>query len=255
MLPFDPSIDNKGVSGMVTAIVTGAARGIGASVAAALEASGLQVGALDLDPAVESLSGPNMLGVVCDVGQADTLAQAVATVAERFDPPTVGVANAGIQRDARIERMGLADWDQVIRVDLTAGFLLTRTIWPAMVAAGSGRMVYLSSIAKDGNFGQANYAAAKAGLVGLARTVAIEGGPAGITANVICPGVIDTPGTAEFRRRAPGAYERFINGVPARRAGTPSDVAGVVDFLCSAAAAYVSGQTVYVDGGLSCGHT
>lgn len=239
----------------MTAIVTGAARGIGAGVAGKLMASGLQVGALDLDPAVESSSDPNWFGLVCDVADADALASAVAKVGERFEAPTIGIANAGVQRDARIGRMELLEWDQVLRVDLTAGFLLTQTLWPAMVAAGSGRMVYLSSVAKDGNFGQANYAAAKAGLIGLARTVAIEGGPSGVTANVICPGVIDTPGTVAFRRRAPQAYKRFINGVPARRSGTPEDIAGVVDFLCSQAAAYVSGQTIYVDGGLSCGHT
>ncbi|AXV06723.1 3-oxoacyl-[acyl-carrier protein] reductase [Euzebya pacifica] len=203
---------------------------------------------------MESTRHPNLLGIECDVADADALIAAVARVTARFGPSTVGVANAGIQRDARVGHMRAADWDEVIRVDLTAGFRLTQALWAAMSSAGTGRMVYLSSVAKDGNFGQANYAAAKAGLVGLARTVAIEGGPAGITANVVCPGVIDTPGTAEFKQRAPAAYERFISGVPARRAGTPTDVAGVIDFLCSPAAAYVSGQTIYVDGGLSCGH-
>lgn len=113
----------------------------------------------------------------------------------------------------------------------------------------------MSSVAKDGNLGQANYAAAKAGLVGLAKTAAIEGGPHGITANVTCPGGIETPLNASFRANAPDAYDRFLARVPARRAGAATDVASVCGFLCAETAGYVSGQVLYVDGALSCGHT
>jgi NAD(P)-dependent dehydrogenase (short-subunit alcohol dehydrogenase family) len=161
------------------------------------------------------------------------------------------VANAGTWRDARLHRMSDEAWGEVLRVDLSAAFLLTRALWPAMKDSGFGRLIYISSIAKDGNVGQANYAAAKAGLVGLGRTAAIEGAPVGITANVICPGVIETPAQADFRARAPEAFEAFLSRVPMGRAGSPADVAAVVGFLFSPAAGYVTAQTIYVDGGLS----
>src|SRR5690606_29577152 len=126
--------------------------------------------------------------------------------------------------------------------DLTAAFLAVRLAWPQLVDGKDGRVVMVSSVAKDGNVGQANYAAAKSGLVGLGRTVALEGGPRGVTANVVCPGVIETPGTAAFRDRAPAAFDRFLDRVPAGHAGSPEDVAAVVGFLASSDARYVNGQ-------------
>ena len=240
------------------AVVTGAARGIGAAVTRTLTARlGMHVLALDLDERVHAAhEGSDMVtAAVADAADEDELGAAVERVAGTLGPPTVGVANAGIQRDGRLGQLGTDDWQEVLRVDLTAAFLLARLLWSAMVDAGGGRLVALSSIAKDGNFGQANYAAAKSGLVGLARTAAIEGGPHGITANVVCPGVIDTPGTRAFAERAPDAFGRFVARVPARRPGTAQEVADAVAFLCGPTAGYVSGQVLYVDGGLSSGHT
>lgn len=240
------------------AVVTGAARGIGAAVTRTLVTRlGMHVLALDLDEQVHAEhEGSGMVtSAVADAADENELRAALQRITATLGPPTVGVANAGIQRDGRLAQLSTQDWDQVLRVDLTAAFLLVRLLWPAMVEAGGGRLVALSSIAKDGNFGQANYAAAKSGLVGLARTAAIEGGPHGITANVVCPGVIDTPGTRAFAERAPSAFDRFVSRVPARRTGTAQEVADAVAFLCGPTAAYVSGQVLYVDGGLSSGHT
>lgn len=234
------------------AVVTGAARGIGLAIAHRL-ADDHDVLRLDLDgDDLCTTTRTSFLDVACDVGDPDQLEGALDRVADRRI--RVAVANAGIQRDARIERMGLDQWGQVLATDLTAAWLLVRGVWPAMLATDEGRIVLISSIAKDGNYGQANYSAAKSGLVGLARTAAIEGGPHGITTNVICPGVIETPGTAAFRTRAPAAFDRFLGRVPARRAGAPDEVAALASFFCAAESAYVNGQIVYVDGGLSCGH-
>lgn len=241
------------------AVVTGAARGIGAAVCARLVADGWRVAALDLRadcPELEDCLRNAPAGAwsytTVDVSDREGLEAAVAA-AGGMGTVAAGIANAGTWRDARIPAMTDDDWDTVIRVDLTAAFLLTRALWTTMTASGSGRLVYVSSIAKDGNFGQANYAAAKAGLVGLARTAAIEGGPSGITANVICPGVIDTPAQTEFRERAPQAFEKFLSRVPARRLGSPYDIANTAAFLCRDEASYLSGQVIYVDGALSSG--
>lgn len=240
------------------AVVTGAARGIGAAVCAALLDCGWRVAALDLRPDCPDLRRLVGAGrdrswtyVRVDVADRDGLERAL-TAARSLGPVVAGVANAGTWRDARLARMTDDDWSEVLRVDLSASFLLTRALWAEMAEAGFGRLIYTSSIAKNGNFGQANYAAAKSGLVGLAQTAAIEGGRAGITANVICPGVIETPAQAEFRERAPDAFAGFLSRVPARRAGSPDDIAATVAFLCSRAAGYISGQVLYVDGGLSC---
>jgi len=240
------------------AVVTGAAQGIGAAICAALLRHGWRVAAIDLQPPVP----PALARLAAEhegqwsYHQADVadrvLLQAALDEATRVLGPLVaGVANAGTWRDARLHRMTDEAWDEVVRVDLTAAFLLTRALWPAMKQAGFGRLVYVSSIAKDGNVGQANYAAAKAGLVGLGRTAAAEGAPVGVTANVVCPGVIETPAQADFRARAPEAFEAFLSRVPMGRPGSPADVAAVVGFLCSSDAGYVTAQTIYVDGGLS----
>ena len=240
------------------AVVTGAAQGIGAAVCHALLEAGWRVAALDLQqpvPAALADLAARHEGR-CSYHQADVadgpaLEAALDEASRLLGRPVAAVANAGTWRDARLHRMTDEAWDEVLRVDLTAAFIFTRALWPAMKEAGFGRLVYISSIAKDGNVGQANYAAAKAGLVGLGRTAAAEGGPLGVTSNVICPGVIETPAQADFRARAPEAFEAFLSRVPMRRAGSPADVAAVVRFLCSRDAGYVTGQTIYVDGGLS----
>ena len=240
------------------AVVTGAAQGIGAAVCDALLNAGWRVAALDLqDPVPAALTDlaarheGRCSYHQADVADGPALRAALDEASRLLGRPVAAVANAGTWRDARLHRMTDEAWDEVLRVDLTAAFFLTRALWPAMKEAGFGRLVYISSIAKDGNVGQANYAAAKAGLVGLGRTAAAEGGPVGVTANVVCPGVIETPAQADFRARAPEAFEAFLSRVPMRRAGSPADVAAVVRFLCSRDAGYVTGQTIYVDGGLS----
>lgn len=240
------------------AVVTGAAQGIGAAVCATLLSRGWRVAALDLQPPTP----PDLAALPAeyagrwsyhraDVADREALEAALGEATSRYGPLIVGVANAGTWRDARLSRMSDEAWAEVLRVDLSAAFLLSRALWAGMKAAGFGRLVFISSIAKDGNPGQANYAAAKAGLVGLGRTAAMEGGRLGVTVNMICPGVIETPAQADFRARAPEAFDGFLSRVPMGRAGEPEDVAAVVGFLCSPEAGYITGQTVYVDGGLA----
>jgi 3-oxoacyl-[acyl-carrier protein] reductase len=238
--------------GRPAALVTGAARGIGLAVAIRLATDHdvLRVDVLAEELAVSA--DDRFTDVVGDVGDEAVLRAAIERAPGRLR--TI-VANAGIQRDARLATMTRDHWDEVVATDLTAAFLAVRLAWSQLVEGADGRVVLVSSVAKDGNVGQANYAAAKSGLVGLGRTIALEGGPHGLTANIVCPGVIETPGTAAFRDRAPTAFGRFLDRVPAGHAGSPEDVAAVVGFLTSPDARYVNGQVVYVDGGLSCGHT
>jgi NAD(P)-dependent dehydrogenase (short-subunit alcohol dehydrogenase family) len=240
------------------AVVTGAAQGIGAAVCGALLGVGWRVAALDLQPptpaalaALPAEHADRWSYHRVDAADRGALQAALEEASDAHGPVVAGVANAGTWRDARLHRMSDEAWDEVLRVDLSAAFFLTRALWPAMKESGFGRLVFISSIAKDGNVGQANYAAAKAGLVGLGRTAAVEGARLGITSNILCPGVIETPAQADFRARAPEAFDAFLTRVPMGRSGAPADVAAVVRFLCSPDAGYVTGQTIYVDGGLS----
>jgi len=241
------------------AIVTGAARGIGRATAERLVRDRWGVVCVDVD--AEGLaeverdhSSSPLVTVIGDVADTEVLEHAVELGTE-LGPVIGAVANAGIFRDARIPNLDDDEWEQVINVDLTAPFLLTRAVWPSMSTARYGRLVFISSVSKDGNFGQANYAAAKSGVVGLARTAAIEGGKHGITSNVICPGSIDTPLNLSFKNNAPEAYERFISRVPLGRAGQPSEIAAACTWLMSDDSSYVTGQVLYVDGGMSCGYS
>jgi 3-oxoacyl-[acyl-carrier protein] reductase len=243
-----------------TAIVTGAARGIGAAIARRLAADGLAVAALDLTEAggketaaaIEAAGG-RAIAAGADVTDPDQVRAAVELVAAELGPPSVLVNSAGITRDNLLFKMTDDDWDAVMAVHVRGAFLMSRAVQRHMVDLGWGRIANLSSTSALGNRGQANYAAAKAGLQGFTRTLAIELGKFGVTANAIAPGFIATEMTAATAARMGMSFEDFqreaAEQIPVRRVGTPEDVANVASFLVSDAASYVSGQVVYVAGG------
>lgn len=243
-----------------TAIVTGAARGIGAGVARRLAADGLQVAVLDLDESacgevVDAIAseGGRAIAVGADVTDESAAAAAVEQVADRLGAPTVLVNNAGVLRDNLIFKMSLADWETVMAVHLRGSFLMTRAAQAHMTKEGFGRIVNLSSTSALGNRGQANYSAAKAGLQGFTKTVALELGKFGVTANAIAPGFIETDMTAATAERLGKNFEEFRAAaaaqIPVARTGRPDDIAHAVSFFVSEGAGFVSGQVLYVAGG------
>ena len=242
------------------AIVTGAARGIGAATARRLAMDGMAVGILDLDVgsctatvAAITDAGGRAIAVGADVSKDDQVEAAVGTVAAELGPPAVLVNNAGVLRDNLLFKMSEDDWDTVLNVHLRGAFLMSRSVQKHMVDQRYGRIVNLSSSSALGNRGQANYSAAKAGLQGLTKTLAIELGPFGITVNAVAPGFIATDMTAATAARLGVTFEDFqatvAAQVPVRRIGEVDDVAYVISFLASEGARYVSGQVIYVAGG------
>ncbi|GAA3633810.1 3-oxoacyl-ACP reductase FabG [Kineosporia mesophila] len=243
-----------------TAVVTGAARGIGAAVARRLSADGLAVAVLDLSaeackPVVDEIeaAGGTALAVGADVSSESDVARALDEVTGTLGAPAVLVNNAGILRDNLLFKMSVDDWDQVMNVHLRGSFLMTRAVQQHMVAAGWGRIVSLSSTSALGNRGQVNYSAAKAGLQGFTKTLALELGKFGITANAVAPGFIETEMTAATAARIGVPFEDFkaatAEQIPVRRTGKPEDIAHTVSFLASEGAGFVSGQVIYVAGG------
>ncbi|WP_350348968.1 3-oxoacyl-ACP reductase FabG [Agromyces sp. G08B096] len=242
------------------AIVTGAARGIGAATARRLAADGCLVAALDLDEsqaaatsaAIEA-DGGRAIAVGADVSDAAAVEAAVARVAAELGAPTILVNNAGILRDNLLFKMSDGDWDAVMQVHLRGAFLMTRAAQAHQVEAKWGRIVNLSSTSALGNRGQANYAAAKAGLQGFTKTLAIELGRYGVTANAVAPGFIATDMLRQTAERMGITFEQLLEGaakeIPVGRVGQPEDVAAAVAFFCSEAASFVSGQVLYVAGG------
>ncbi len=242
------------------AVVTGAGQGIGAAIARRLAGDGMSVAVIERDGAaaadtVEAIreKGGTALAIACDVTRTAEVDAMAERVAAELGRPGVLVNNAGITRDGLLFAMDDEDWDAVVDVHLNGSFRCVRAVAPHMAAQGRGRIVNLSSIAALGNPGQANYATAKAGIQGLTRTLAIELGPAGITVNAVAPGFVDTAMTdavARRMRKDPALLRaEAASRAPLRRVGVPEDIAGVVAFLAGPDAGYLTGQTLYVDGG------
>jgi len=243
-----------------TAIVTGAARGIGRAVAIRLAADGFAVAAVDLDeaackPVVEDIeqAGGRALAVGLNVADEDAVLSGVLRIAEELGAPMVLVNNAGITRDNLLFKMTADEWDAVVNVHLRGSFLMTRAVQGYMTNNGWGRIVNLSSVSALGNRGQANYAAAKAGLQGFTKTLAIELGKFGVTVNAIAPGFIETEMTIATAARVGVPFEEFKRAaaaeIPVARVGTPNDIGHAVSFFVSEGAGFVSGQVLYVAGG------
>jgi len=242
------------------AIVSGAGQGIGAGIAERLASEGAAVGVLDLNAAAAkstaeaiTLKGGKAIGIGGDVTQEDAVNAAVDQVVSELGGLDIVVNNAGITRDNMLFKMSVEDFDLVLAVHLRGTFLLTKAAQKHLVARKYGRIVNLSSRSALGNRGQANYAAAKSGVIGFTATAALELGAFGITVNAVAPGYIATDMTAATARRVGMDPEEHkaaaAQQIPVRRVGLPEDIAAVVAFFASEEAGYVSGQTLHVNGG------
>ena len=238
-----------------TAVVTGAARGIGRAIAHRLATDGHHVAVVDLDESACQVvadeitdAGGTALPVGADVSDPEQVEAAV-----ELGAPTLLVNNAGIIRDNMLFKMSVDDWDSVMAVHLRGAFLMTKAVQAHMTAEKYGRIVNLSSTSALGNRGQVNYSAAKAGMQGFTKTLAIELGKFGVTANAIAPGFIQTDMTAATAERIGVPFEDFLahaaKETPVQRVGQPEDIAATASFLLSEEAGFVSGQVIYVAGG------
>jgi 3-oxoacyl-[acyl-carrier protein] reductase len=237
----------------VVALVTGASRGIGAAIADRLANDGARVigTATTADGAArisESLRARGGRGVVLDVTSQESIDAAIADIEAKEG--TIGILcnNAGITRDMLLLRMKQDDWDAVLQTNLASVFRLSKAVLRGMMKARKGRIISIASVVGlTGNAGQANYAAAKAGMIGFTKSLAREVGSRGITANVVAPGFIDT----DMTRALNETQRETLNGqIPLARLGLPSDIAAAVSFLASADASYITGQTLHVNGGM-----
>jgi 3-oxoacyl-[acyl-carrier protein] reductase len=247
------------------AVVTGAARGIGFGCATRFAEEGASVAVVDLDEGAAADAAGKLplqgdarsIGVGADVSDTDSAEAAVARVVEELGGIHVLVNNAGVTRDNLLFKMTDEDWDMVMGVHLRGAFLMTRAAQRHFVEQKYGKILNLSSVSALGNRGQANYSAAKMGIQGLTRTLGIELGPFGVNANAIAPGFIATEMTDATARRLKLEPEelRRLNAEanPVRRVGEPADIAAAAAFLCSDEASYITGQTLYVDGGAKLG--
>lgn len=241
------------------ALVTGAGRGIGAATALRLARDGARVVVADMDiePATDVQARVRETGgiahaVACDVTQRSSVEAAAATCLDEFGAIDILVTSAGVIRDNLIHRMTDEDWDVVIDTHLKGTFLCAQAVQRTMVDRSRGAMVFLSSGSARGNRGQANYSAAKAGIQGMTRTLALELGRFGIRVNAVAPGFIETRMTRSIAERAGSDYEELkrtrAEQVALRRVGQPEEIASVIAFLCSDDASYVTGQTLYARG-------
>lgn len=243
-----------GLNGKV-AIVTGGANGIGAAICRLLHAEGAHVVVADIDAekaascaaTLEGGSG-KVLAKRVDVTSEEDVAALIAAAVEAFGTIHLLVNNAGFTRDTRITRMGIEDWDSVVDVVLKGAFLCTRAAMPHLSSHGEGRVINMSSRAHLGNPGQTNYSAAKAGLLGFTRAMALEAGRDRVTVNAVAPGIINTEAVQGLRH-----YEKIREAAekttPIPRIGAPEDVAATVAFLASNQASYITGEVVHVTGG------
>jgi 3-oxoacyl-[acyl-carrier protein] reductase len=234
-------------------IVTGAAQGLGLAMTQRFQAEGAHVIACDRnETALARLETKGVQPEVLDVTSSSQVEDLVRRVLVQHGRVDVAVSNAGIIRDGRVENLTDDDWHQVVDVNLAGVFHLSRAVFRPMKDRQYGRLLAMSSMSWRGNFGQTNYAAAKAGVVGLARTLAAEGAAHGITSNAIAPGLIDTPMLASMDGRG---REKLAARIPVGQIGGPTDIAEAAAYLCSPGARYVTGVVLDVDGGISLGTT
>ncbi len=237
------------------ALVTGASRGIGAAIADQLAANGARVfGTATTEAGATAISERNIAGLqglLLNVNDAEGISAALTEITGQAAAPTILVNNAGVTRDQLLMRMSEDDWDTVLDTNLRSVYRLSKACLRGMMKARMGRIISIASvIGSMGNAGQANYAAAKAGMMGFSRALAREIGSRNITVNVVAPGFIDTDMT---RNLTENQRQAMLNDIPLKRLGDPADIAATVCFLASSAAAYITGQTIHVNGGMYMG--
>jgi len=242
---------SKGLEGQV-ALVTGASRGIGAAIADRLASDGARVFGTATSGTgagtIDSRNVEGLTGLVLDVNDVDNISSVVAEITTQASAPTILVNNAGITRDQLLMRMSEDDWETVLDTNLRSVYRLSKSCLRGMMKARQGRIISIASVVGSmGNAGQANYAAAKAGMMGFTRSLAREVGSRGITVNVVAPGFIDTDMTRELNETQ---REAMLKDIPLQRLGEAAEIAGAVGFLASSSAAYITGQTLHVNGGM-----